>query len=107
MGHQVGIRRDIFQIIGDDEVHADKITADFWFTVANEDAIGVNETFFDKDVAGIGIDYDLVDLCDIKKRIENPAKEGLAGELTEVFPRDAGTMGFHGKQGDGGHVVET
>lgn len=103
MGHQVGVRRDIFQIVGDDEVHAHEIPADFRSAVADENAIGIDETFFSENVAGIGVDGDLVDLGDIKKCVENPAEEGLAGEVAEVFSGDSGAVGFHGQQGDGGH----
>lgn len=106
MGHQVGSGGHICEVVGDDEVHAHEVAADFGLAVTNEDAVGIHKAFLGEDIAGVGIDDNLVDFLDLKQGVENPAEERLASELSEVFSGDAGAVGFHWEQGDGGHILK-
>jgi hypothetical protein len=51
VSHQVGVGWDILQIIGNDEIHAHKVTADFGFAVTDKNAIGIDKTFFGKELS--------------------------------------------------------
>ncbi len=96
VGHEVGVCCHILEIVGDDEIHADEVAANFRFTVADEDAIGIDEAFLRENVAGIGVDHDAVDLLDLEQGVEDPAEERLAGEVAEILSGDARAVRFHG-----------
>lgn len=98
--HQIQVGRDVGDVVGQHQVHADVIAADFGFAVADGDAVGVDQAILGQDVAGVGVDDDLVDLVDLKQGVENPAEQRLAAEVAEVLAFDAHTVGLHGQQGD-------
>lgn len=93
---------DFLDVIQQNRVHADIVTADFRIALAQHyssvEFVGLEPAFaqFSKSV---GIDHDLVDLAYLEQRVQDPSEQWLTRDGLKIFARYSITVGFHRKQG--------
>ena len=88
VGHEIDVSFDAGDIVGEDEVHGDEVAAKLGLAVADGNAVGVIQAVLGEDVAGVRIDDDLIDLFHRDQCVENPAEQGFAAKVAEVFAFD-------------------
>ena len=98
MRHQVDIRWHMRDIVSQHKIHRHVIAAYLRVAVTDGDPVSVGQAVLGEDLSSVCIDDDLIDLFHSEQRVENPAEQGLAAEISEVFTLDPHAVGLHGQQ---------
>jgi hypothetical protein len=80
VGHQVDVGRHVGNVVGDHQVHADEVTANFGPPVADAHARAVHQAVVGQHMAGVGVDDHFIDVVDRQQGVQHPAEQRLAAE---------------------------